>query len=67
MKKYTLLSLFLSIASSVMAINPPACPSGNCSTPGTALPINSGVVYLLAAGLIVGITAIIKYKKLAKA
>lgn len=66
MKKYTLFSLFLIIASSAMAVNPPACPNG-CSTPGTALPINSGVIYLLVAGFAVGIMAILKYKKVAKA
>jgi len=36
--------------------------SGGCPVSGTTLPINNGVFYLLAAGLIVGTVAIKRYK-----
>ena len=38
--------------------------TGSCpvNTGGTSLPINSGVIYLLAAGLIIGMVAIKKHK-----
>jgi len=36
--------------------------TGGCPVDDTTLPINSGVIYLLAAGFIVGIVAVKRYK-----
>jgi len=72
-KSFYLFALFLAftfIASPAMAETDLPCngtdPYSSCSTScGTALPINSGIVYLCIAALIMGIVAIRKYSSTA--
>jgi hypothetical protein len=70
MRKFYLLATFLIISGTAIAGDPGTpCQgqdpiTGGCGTAGTTLPINHGVVYLLVAGIIIGIIAMKKYNSL---
>jgi hypothetical protein len=42
-------------------------PYTNCGTPGTTLPVNNNAVYLLIAGVVIGVIAIKRQKRAKKA